>query len=256
MKRGWWLSLLLLPISVFAAGDPNAACSNKIAQIENQGVHRGAFLQALKNIDTRTDKSPRYIFMSKLGRTRGPGELLVVDTHTGHVTPIPMTHGVPENAPDVLNHRRAFVMYFGGAQVKFDEDQYMKTGEISTVPVSASLRNKLAPGSDGEPQLIQGISRCERFGRKKQALQMHLVNNYCFEKENFDKIRKLIEDDAKAGSAPPLMFTYPTRNLDNYLNQVKLANDAPNACKILERMPNPSVSAPMVDSGSSPDTVQ
>lgn len=251
MEYLWSLGISLIALNAFAA-DPNAACADKIAQIENQGVHRDAFLQALKNIETRDGKTPRYVIMAHLGRQRN-GELLFVDTHTGHVTPYKMEHGVPENAGDVLNSRREFHMHFGAQRINIDEQALLERGELLADPISPSLKNKLA-ARDGYPELTQAIANCPRFG-KGNARMLYHGNNFCLSKEDMATVTNLLKADAKAGNPPPILFTYPTRNLDQYLRQVKLANDAPNACKILERMPQPSTTAPMVG-GQTQDAVQ
>lgn len=249
------LVLLLVPfttVPTWAAADPNQACADKLAQIQNQGVHRGAFLQALKNIDTRNGQIPRYVFMAKLGREKS-GEMLIVDTQTGHVKAFPIEHGVPENAGNALSVRSAQRMHFGGALIKFDAAKFNETLEIASEPVSPSLKNKLA-ASGGYPELSQSMSTCQRFGKSQQALQMDKANNYCFSSEDLNQVKAMLEANVRAGGAPPVLFTYPTRNLSQYLAQVKLPNDAPNACKILEKMPQPSVSQPAAGGGSSAPT--
>lgn len=218
------------------------ACEDKLLSLEEQGIHRGAFLQALKNVG-RDSRPSRYLLMAHLGREQ-EGEMKMVDMHTGRVKVYKMWHGYPENHGQMLDHNHTETTYFGGLELKLDEDDFRKLHRIRTAPISPSLRNKLT--RDGVLQNQQLLKCSDRF-RKNPKRSESSKNDPCLDPKDVDEVFKALKDEERQAMAGddkrPLkrvMFVYPTRNLDNYLRQVKLQNDEPDVCKFLEKMPTPS----------------
>lgn len=220
------------------AAENSLPCEDKLAVLERQGVHRGAFLQALKNVRSY-DKPSRYVLMAHLGRQQ-EGEMLLVDTHTGQVRNYKMWHGFPENHGESLNKKAHELTYFGGQQLKFNEEDFRRYHRIQTEVISPSLKNKLAARGD-RPGGNQILLKCSERFRKNPNRQLSTLNDPCMEPKDVDEVFRLLNAEQKASTETPkpsvVMFTYPTRNLDLYLKQVKLANDTPDVCKTLAKMP-------------------
>lgn len=226
-----WLS------ASFAAEQP-LACEDKLAVLERQGVNRGAFLQALKNVRSG-DTPSRYVLMAHLGRQQ-EGEMHLVDTHTGQVRNYKMWHGFPENHGESLNKKAHEMTYFGGQQLQFDEADYRQYHRVKTETISPSLKNKLAARGD-QPGGNQVLLKCSKKFRDNPKRSVPSLNDPCMEPKDLDEVMTLLKAEQTSSTAKPkpsvVMFTYPTRNLDNYLRQVKLSNDTPDVCKTLAKMP-------------------
>lgn len=248
MKYLFSILTILLPVASFAA-EPPLACEDKLAVLERQGVNRGAFLQALKNVRSY-DTPSRYVLMAHLGRQR-EGEMHLVDTQTGQVRTFKMWHGFPENHGEILNKEAHETTYFGGQQLRFDEEDFRKYHRIKTEVISPSLKNKLAARGD-RPGGNQVLLKCSERFRNNPKRAIPSLNDPCMEPKDVDQLFNLLKAEQRTSTATPkpsvVMFTYPTRNLNNYLNQVKLANDTPDVCKTLAQMPvaptNATESAP------------
>lgn len=214
------------------------ACEDKLTALSSQGVDRGAFLQALKNVRSG-DKASRYVLMAQLGR-QNEGTMMLVDTQTGKVEKFKMYHGTPENAADVLDRKSHELTYFGGQHLMVDEVDFRKSDRVLTKNISPSLINKLAMSGDN-PGGNQVLLKCSKKFRENPQRAQASINDNCMEPEDVERVFKLLkaEHDASKGNPKPavVMFTYPTRSLEIYLSQVKLQNDEPDVCKTLAQMP-------------------
>lgn len=233
------ISLLLgvFGSSSFAADSYPPDCQAKINSLKEQGVDLDAFKQALRNIPE--EKMPsRYILMAQLGEDND-GYLYVVDTYTGSVKKIPMTHGYPENKSRNSPPKREELTLFGGmkldlTQEKTSEDYFKKYRRIETSAVSQSLKDKLKGNNGGQP-LLTCSTKPKRVGAN--------VNGPCIKLEDMEELRSdlIAEQNLRtvAMRNPYVtMFVYPSKGLKSYLKDREFANVEPDVCKALSPQPS------------------
>lgn len=209
------LLTLLIVLGAAKSWSTELQCENKLQVLEQQGIHRGAFLQALKN--ARSDENPsRYVVMANLKRGGHGSELHIVDTHTGRVEHIPFQHGVPENAGDVLNYKIQDLAFFGGSVMVSGKDG------IDLQASSPSLKKRLSSANLGSGISLQ---KCPL-----PASQEGKARPYCVSAADLKRLQDLMGTEKNNRMR---VFSYPERNLETYLKQHKLANDEPNVCKVL-----------------------
>lgn len=216
--------LFFLTLAVPFARGESLPCDEKLQVLEEQGVHRGAFIEALKH---EGGKPSRYVFLLRAGPER-TGYVFMIDTLTGRVEEYKAGHGYNENDPNAPGGGTPAATTYFGPMILNPASADAKGGKIATERVPPNEK------SQADPQDIV-------VGAKLDMCGLINGNDICLKKEDFDGIsRKLLAEKKANPEARPMMYVYPRLKTNQYL--ASRPKGQVDVCRRLEAMKTQSAS--------------